>query len=173
MVTLAHHFHQLFGRLPGQNSRQTTWVNQLYKPHSLRVYRILWRYRIGTKPAGVNIRKKIPNEVFVRHLLATRKQRQDESIEYFFQSFESLRRDCNFRDRTTKQVGDEAVWDAFFCGITSPVIWLRLLENKTVTPQGSVWTSTNTGFSPEKQWGLRFPPINPLQPLTTVDYSIP
>ena len=82
-------------------------------------YRILWRYRIGTKPAGLNIRKKKHDEVFAHHLLVTRKQRQDELIENFFQILERLRRDSNFKDRTAKQVGDEAVRD----GITSPVIW--------------------------------------------------
>ena len=91
--------------------------------------RILWRYRIGTKPSELNIRKKT-NEVFVRCLLSTRKQRQDESIEDFFQSIERLRRICNFRDRTAKQVGDEAMRDAFICGITSTVIRQRLLGNK-------------------------------------------
>ena len=64
--------------------------------------------------------------VFVHHLLATKKQRQDESIEDFFQSLKRLHRDCNFRDRTAKQVGDEAVRDVFICGIMSLVIRQRL-----------------------------------------------
>ena len=73
---------------------------------------------------------KKPNEIFARHLLATRKQGQNESIDEFFQSLERLRRDCNFKDRTAKQIGDEAVRDAFICGILSTAIRQRLLENK-------------------------------------------
>ncbi|GAB1600402.1 uncharacterized protein LOC115215493, partial [Argonauta hians] len=78
---------------------------------------------------------KKPNEVFARHLLATRKQRPDETLNDFFESLERLRRDCNFRDRTAKEIGDEAVRDAFICGLLSPAIRQRLLENKNLDLQ--------------------------------------
>ncbi|GAB1599994.1 uncharacterized protein LOC115215493, partial [Argonauta hians] len=78
---------------------------------------------------------KKPNEVFARHLLATRKQRSDETLNDFFESLERLRRDCNFRDRTAKEIGDEAVRDAFICGLLSPAIRQRLLENKNLDLQ--------------------------------------
>ena len=78
---------------------------------------------------------KTPNEIFARHMLATRKQKSSESIGDFFRELEKLRRDCNFKDRTAKQCGDEAVRDAFISGITSPTIRQRLLENNTLELQ--------------------------------------
>ena len=52
---------------------------------------------------------KIPNKVFVRQLLATRRQKPGESLDEFFREVEKLKKICNFRDNTAKEWGNEAV----------------------------------------------------------------
>ena len=78
---------------------------------------------------------KTPNEIFARHLLATRKQLPSESLDEFYRELEKLRRNCNFQDRTAQQVGDEALRDAFISGIANSTIRQRLLENKVLDLQ--------------------------------------
>ena len=41
---------------------------------------------------------KPTNEVFARHLLATRRQQNGESIDEFLQALKTLSKDCNFKD---------------------------------------------------------------------------
>ena len=75
---------------------------------------------------------KTPNEIFARHLLATRRQQAGESIDEFLRELHKLSRDCNFKAVTAVQYREEMVRDAFINGITSPFIRQRLLENKTL-----------------------------------------
>ena len=73
---------------------------------------------------------KTPNEVFARHMLATRRQKPGESLDDFYRELEKLRRNCNFKAHTAVECGDEAMRDAFISGLASPAIRQRLLENK-------------------------------------------
>ena len=74
---------------------------------------------------------KPKNSVFCRHLLATRRQRTDESVDQYLQSLKRLAKDCDFQAVTATQTRDEYIRDAFINEITSNHIRQKLLENKT------------------------------------------
>ena len=75
---------------------------------------------------------KTPNEVYARHLLATRRQQEGESLDEYFRALRVLSKDCNFKSVTASQHCDESVRDAFISGLRSASIRQRLLENKTL-----------------------------------------
>lgn len=75
---------------------------------------------------------KPTNEIYARHLLATRRQKSGESLDEYFQSLKKLSKDCNFRQVTAGQYRDEYIRDAFITGLLSSSIRQRLLENKSL-----------------------------------------
>lgn len=75
---------------------------------------------------------KPKNEVFARHLLATRKQTPTETLDEYLQALKALSKDCNFENVTAVQYCEESVRDAFIAGLQSNLIRQRLLENKTL-----------------------------------------
>ncbi|XP_046855944.1 uncharacterized protein LOC124449046 [Xenia sp. Carnegie-2017] len=77
-----------------------------------------------------NLYIKPPNEIFARHLLATRRQKPGESRTEFLQELKKLSKDCNVRSLTAEQYREELVRDSFFNGLLSPLIRQRLLENR-------------------------------------------
>ena len=76
---------------------------------------------------------KTPNEIFARHILATRSQQHGESINTYVQSLRLLSRDCNFKPVTGEEYRNEAIRDAFITGLYSNDIRQRLLEKETLT----------------------------------------
>ena len=72
---------------------------------------------------------KPPNSVYARHLLATRRQKEGESLDSFLQALKDLSRDCNFEAVTAAQHRDEYIRDSFITGIRCNQIRQRLLEN--------------------------------------------
>ena len=76
---------------------------------------------------------KVPNEVFARHLLATRQQQSGESIDEFLRELHKLRKNCNFKAVTAEKYREELVRDSFINGTASPLIRQRLLENKCLS----------------------------------------
>ena len=72
------------------------------------------------------------NEIYARHLLATRRQRSDESLDEYLQVLRSLSKDCNFKNVDANTYADEAIRDSFIAGILSNSIRQRLLENKVL-----------------------------------------
>ncbi|XP_068211794.1 uncharacterized protein [Palaemon carinicauda] len=75
---------------------------------------------------------KLPNEIFARHVLATRRQQSGESIDEFLRELHKLSKDCNFQPVTAEQYRQELVRDAFINGIASVFIRQRLIENKSL-----------------------------------------
>ncbi|XP_064086095.1 uncharacterized protein LOC135201146 [Macrobrachium nipponense] len=75
---------------------------------------------------------KLPNEVFARHVLATRRQQSGESLDEFLRELHKLSKDCNFQAVTAEQYWQELVRDAFINGIASAFIRQCLLENKSL-----------------------------------------
>ena len=75
---------------------------------------------------------KPKNEVFARHLLATRRQQNGESIDEFLQALQTLSKDCNFKAVDKATHASESIRDAFITGIQSQNIRQRLLENSTL-----------------------------------------
>lgn len=76
-----------------------------------------------------NIYVKPPNTVFARHLLATRRQQDGESLDSFLQALKDLSKDCNFTDVTADVYKNEYIRDSFITNIQSNHIRTRLLEN--------------------------------------------
>ena len=76
---------------------------------------------------------KLPNTIFARHQLATRKQQTGETLSGYFQSLHLLSKDCGLRDVTAEQYRNELARDAFINGLTSHTIRQRLLENAELT----------------------------------------
>jgi len=74
-----------------------------------------------------------PNPIFARHVLATRKQKQAESLQTFMQELLILSKDCNFNDVTAEEYRNELVRDACINGLSSHSIRQRLLENHRLT----------------------------------------
>lgn len=69
---------------------------------------------------------KPKNEIFARHLLATRKQAPTETLDEYLQALKTLSKDCNFKNVTAAQYCEESIRDTFISGLQ------RLLENKTL-----------------------------------------
>ena len=78
---------------------------------------------------------KPKNEIFARHVLATRRQESNETLDQFLQALKLLARDCNFKAVTANEASDQYVRDAFINGLSSNAIRQRLLENKTLDLQ--------------------------------------
>lgn len=84
-----------------------------------------------------NIYDKTPNEMFSRHILATRRQQSGESLDTFLQELRRLSKNCSFKAVTADQYREELIRDSFINGLTSAFIRQRLLENKTLTLQAA------------------------------------
>ena len=78
----------------------------------------------------ISVKPKI--SVFCRHLLATRRQQTDESVDQYLQSLKRLAKDSDFHALSATQARDEYIRDAFINGITSNHIRQSLLKNKTL-----------------------------------------
>ena len=72
---------------------------------------------------------KPPSEIHARHLLHSRIQRPDESIDAYLLALNRLASDCSFKDVSAKLYREESVRDSFIRGLRSPAIRARLLEN--------------------------------------------
>ena len=75
---------------------------------------------------------KPPSEIHARHLLHSRTQRSDESIDSYLLALNRLASDCSFKDVTAKLYREESVRDSFIRGLRSPAIRARLLENSSL-----------------------------------------
>ena len=64
---------------------------------------------------------KTPNEIFARHLLATRGQQSGESLDEFLLELRKLSKDCNLKAVSVEQYKEELVRDSFINGLSSPL----------------------------------------------------
>jgi len=111
---------------------------------------------------------KTTNDVFARHLLATRRQQPGESLQKFFQVVKTLSKDCSFRAVSAEQYRVELVRGAFINGLAYPAVRQRLLEKDDLTVEAafeqaysldralqqssSYWINVATsGVSPQRQ----------------------
>lgn len=72
------------------------------------------------------------NEIFARHIFATRCQQPHETLDEFLQALKTLSKDYNFRSVTGSKYREESIRDAFITGLRSSSIRQRLLENSTL-----------------------------------------
>ena len=66
---------------------------------------------------------KPTNEIYARHILATKHQQPAETLDVYLQSLKKLNKDCNYQG-TSILYREESIRDAFITG--------RLLENRTL-----------------------------------------
>ena len=76
--------------------------------------------------------EKPVNSIYARHILATRKQLPEETLDDFLRNLRILARDCDFKDVTADIYQQEAIRDSFIAGIRSSYIRQRLLENDNI-----------------------------------------
>ena len=58
---------------------------------------------------------KIPNKIFARHELATRKQRPGESLDEFMEELKKISKNCNFSAVTAEAYRSEMIRDSGKC----------------------------------------------------------
>ena len=75
---------------------------------------------------------KTSNPLFARHMLATRRQSTEESLDEYLTSLEELSRKCSFESVTADKHREECVLDAFVQGIRSANIRQKILESDKV-----------------------------------------
>lgn len=80
---------------------------------------------------------KAKNVIHARHLLATRRQQADESIDAYLQALKQLAKDCEFTAVDAETNKNDSIRGAFIAGISSNKIRERLLENLTLTLEQS------------------------------------
>jgi transposase InsO family protein len=88
--------------------------------------------------ALTEIYDKPKNEIFARHLLATRRQQSSETIDQFLQALRGLSKECNFKAVSAEKYCDEAIRDVFITGLASHHIRQRLLENSKLDLSSAV-----------------------------------
>ena len=77
--------------------------------------------------------KSMPtNEIYARHILATRRQQSAEILDEYLQVLKTLSKYCNYQNVSSIKYCEERVRDAFISGLTSGLIHQRLLENNTL-----------------------------------------
>ena len=76
-----------------------------------------------------NIFIKEKNESYARHLLLSRTQKPDESIDQYMIALQTLAKECKFEDVTAAQHREQSIRTAFIGGVASNQIRQRLLED--------------------------------------------
>ena len=94
------------------------------------------------------IKKK--NQVYARHILYTRKQKSEESIEVYLTSLKQLSKECNFRAVTAQAHQEEAVRDSFINGLKSSSIRQRILEEMGTVTLQQVWEKARSMETAQK-----------------------
>ena len=64
---------------------------------------------------------KLTNEIYARHILATRRQQPAVTLDEYLQSLKTLSKDCNYQGATSILYHEESIRDAFITGLTSGV----------------------------------------------------
>ena len=113
---------------------------------------------------SIYVKKK--NEIFARHLLATRKQKPGESIDQFLQSLKPLSTDCNFKQVSAVVYSKESIRDAIINGLQSNYIRQRLLENETLDLQ-QAFDHARALDLPKQNSAMYDQPSNPVSAATS------
>lgn len=104
-----------------------------------------------------NAYSKPVNEIYARHILATRKQENGESIDQYLQSLKILSKECNFKAVTAEENRNDFIRDTFIRGLVTPHIRQRLLENSTLTLNQAVSQSRSLESAQKYSESYNFP----------------
>ncbi|KRX56697.1 hypothetical protein T09_15461 [Trichinella sp. T9] len=124
-------FENFLAALPQENSDKKSLLVNFVSP---RIYSSIAASRTyeDAIQSLKSIFEKPVNEIYARHLLATRKQLQGESLDEFLRALNALAVACDCKAVTAVQYQEELVRDAFVRGIRSQTIRQRLLESRSV-----------------------------------------
>ena len=101
---------------------------------------------------------KPENEIMARHLLAIRRQSQEESVDVFLQALRLLAKQCNFKAVTAQLHAEESIRDSFISGINDGRVRERLLENVTLNLKEAF--SQALALELAQKHALAYSPIN-------------
>jgi len=93
---------------------------------------------------------KPKNEVYARHELASRCQKEDESIVDYVRHLQLLGKECNFKAVSAIQNREDCIRDAFIRGLRSQTMRQRLLENRTLDLTTAVDQARAMGIDPKQ-----------------------
>ena len=82
---------------------------------------------------------KKKNECYARHLLYSRKQKPEESVDEYLTALKVLAKDCSYAAVDAKNHQDQAIRDAFINGIKSQAIRQRILEESEAPNLNQTW----------------------------------
>ena len=104
---------------------------------------------------------KPTNEVFARHVLSTRVQKEEENIDEYIQELLLLAKECNFKAVDAVQNRDDSVRDAFITGLRSNTIRQRLLEKRTLDLNTAIdqARALDTAQKNSESYSRPFPPV--------------
>ncbi|KRY84767.1 Retrovirus-related Pol polyprotein from transposon 17.6, partial [Trichinella pseudospiralis] len=124
-------FENFLAALPRENLDKTSLLVNFVSP---RIYSSITGSRTyeDAIQSLKSIFEKPVNEIYARHLLATRKQLPGESIDEFLRALNALAVACDCKPVTAVQYREELVRDAFVRGIHSQTIRQRLLESRSL-----------------------------------------
>lgn len=119
-----------------------------------------------TYEAAINRRRELYvkpiNEIFARHVLSTRAQKEGETIDEYVQELRLLSKECNFKAVDVAPNRDDSVRDTFITGLRSNTIRQRLLENRTLDLDTAIdqARALDTAQKNCKSYSRYFPPVS-------------
>ncbi|KRX34354.1 Retrovirus-related Pol polyprotein from transposon 17.6, partial [Trichinella murrelli] len=124
-------FENFLAALPQENLDKKSLLVNFVSPRIYSSIAVSRSYEDAIQSLN-SIFEKLVNEIYARHLLATRKQLQGESLDEFLRALKALAVACDCKAVTAVQYQEELVRDAFVRGIRSQTIRQRLLESRSV-----------------------------------------
>ena len=100
---------------------------------------------------------KPTNEVYARHLLATRRQQPNDTLDEYLQALKTLSKDCNYQSVTGQQHCEESIRDVFIAGLMLGLIHQRLLENKRLDLKTMFGQARSLESAPRSSESFRVP----------------
>ena len=130
------HWHKTFENfltsIAGQNpDKLITLTNYVSPEVYVHIHDCAWYESAIETLKALYVKQK--NEIYNRHVLASRRQREGESLDQYIQELTKLGKECTFVDVNGVQYCSEYTRDAFINGLSSNEIRQRLLENATLT----------------------------------------
>nr|XP_039266307.1 uncharacterized protein LOC120341813 [Styela clava] len=125
-------FENFLEALPTEGLDKLRVLTNYVSPRTYRYIRNITTYNEAIDTLkGIFVQPK--NEIYARHMLATRSQQISESVAEYLRALTELSKDCNFQNVSAKEYQNEYIRDSFIRGLNSSWIRQRLLENKKLT----------------------------------------
>nr|XP_039262013.1 uncharacterized protein LOC120338143 [Styela clava] len=125
-------FENFLEALPTEGLDKLRVLTNYVSPRTYRYIRNITTYNEAIDTLkGIFVQPK--NEIYARHMLATRSQQISESVAEYLRALTELSKDCNFQNVSAKEYQNEYIRDSFILGLNSSWIRQRLLENKKLT----------------------------------------